>query len=182
MRELVRYPRSIIEERARQHNRIQKVLEGANIKLGSVVSDITGKSSYDMLRAIAEGEDDLEILADFAKGRMKQKKDELKLALHGYINDHQRFMIKTVLSHIDFLTEQINMLDQAVADRLNCHQDDIDRLDSIPGIARRMAEQMLAELGTNIKEQFPTASRFKRGQVPCPVHKNWDSEPVPSIG
>ena len=79
LRELVRYRRSIIEERARQHNRIQKVLEGANIKLGSVVSDVMGKSSRDMLRAIAEGEEDLEMLADFAKGRMKQKKDQLKL-------------------------------------------------------------------------------------------------------
>ncbi|WP_078428641.1 IS110 family transposase [Alkalihalobacterium alkalinitrilicum] len=160
LRELVRYRRSIIEERARQHNRIQKVLEGANIKLGSVVSDVMGKSSRDMLRAIAEGEDDLEMLANFAKGRMKQKKDQLKLALHGYINDHQRFMIKTVLNHIDFLTEQIDMLNQEVADRLSIHQDDIDRLDSIPGIARRMAEQMLAELGTNIKEQFPTAPQM----------------------
>jgi transposase len=160
LRVLVRYRRSIIEERARQHNRIQKVLEGANIKLGSVVSDIMGKSSCDMLRAIAEGEDDTEMLANFAKGRMKKKKDELKLALHGYINDHQRFMIKTVLNHIDFLTEQIDMLDQEVADRLSIHQDDIDRLDSIPGIARRMAEQMLAELGTNIKEQFPTAPQM----------------------
>ncbi|OIJ11508.1 IS110 family transposase [Anaerobacillus arseniciselenatis] len=160
LRELVRYRRSIIEERARQHNRIQKVLEGANIKLGSVVSDVMGKSSRDMLRAIAEGEDDLEMLANFAKGRMKQKKDELKLALHGYINEHQRFMIKTVLNHIYFLTEQIDLLDQEVADRLSIYQEDIDRLDSIPGIARRMAEQMLAELGTNIKEQFPTAAQM----------------------
>lgn len=160
LRELVRYRRSIIEERARQHNRIQKVLEGANIKLGSVVSDIMGKSSREMLSAIAEGEDDTEMLANFAKGRMKKKKDELQLALHGCINDHQRLMIKTVLNHIDFLTEQIDMLDQEIADRLSIHQEDIDRLDSIPGIARRMAEQMLAELGTNIKEQFPTASQM----------------------
>jgi transposase len=83
---LVRYRRSIIEERARQHNRIQKVLEGANIKLGSVVSDITGVSSTNMLRAIAEGEEDPETLANFALRTLKRKKDELELALKGYVS------------------------------------------------------------------------------------------------
>ena len=84
LRELVRYRRSIIEERARQHNRIQKVLEGANVKLGSVVSDIMGVSSKDMLRGIAEGEEDPQKLASLARGTMKKK--ELELALKGYIN------------------------------------------------------------------------------------------------
>jgi len=160
LRELVRYRRSIIEERARQHNRIQKVLEGANIKLGSVVSDVMGMSARDMLRAIAEGEDDPEKLSSLARRTMKKKKDDLKLALQGYISDHQRLMIKTILNHIDFLTDQIDTLDQEVANRVSVYQDDIDRLDSIPGIARRMAEQMLAELGTDIKKQFPTAPQM----------------------
>nr|WP_312029617.1 transposase [Paenibacillus sedimenti] len=99
LRELVRYRRSIIEERARQHNRIQKVLEGANIKLGSVVSDIMGVSSKDMLHAIANGEEDPEKLASFARRTMKKKKDELELAPKRVISD----------------------------------QEDIERLDSIPG-------------------------------------------------
>lgn len=160
LRELVRYRRSIIEERARQHNRIQKVLEGANIKLGSVVSDIMGVSARDMLNAIANGEENPEILANFARRTMKKKKDELKLALKGYISEHQRLMLRTILKHIDFLTEQVEMLDQEVASRVSDYQDDIDRLDSIPGIATRMAEQMLAELGTDIKNQFPSASQM----------------------
>jgi transposase len=160
LRELVRYRRSIIEERARQLNRIQKVLEGANIKLGSVVSEITGVSSLDMLRSIAEGNDDLEVLSNMARGKMKQKKEELKLALQGYIQDHQRFMIKTIIEHIDFLTSNIDKLDNEIASRMSNYQEDIERLDSIPGIGARMAEQMLAELGTNIKEQFPTASNM----------------------
>ncbi|AXI09959.1 IS110 family transposase [Oceanobacillus zhaokaii] len=160
LRELVRYRRSIIEERARQHNRIQKVLEGANIKLGSVVSDVMGVSARDMLRAIAEGEDDPEKLANFARRSMKKKKDELILALQGYISDHQRLMIKTILTHIDFLSEQIEMLDQEVANRVSIYQEEVERLDSIPGIATRMAEQMLAELGTDIKNQFPSASQM----------------------
>jgi transposase len=160
LRELVRYRRSTIEERARQHNRIQKVLEGANIKLGSVVSDIMGLSSQNMLHAIANGEEDPEKLANFAQRTLKRKKDELKLSLKGYISPHQRLMIKTILTHIHFLTEQIEMLDQEVTQRVSSYQKDIELLDSIPGISTRMAEQLIAELGTNIKEQFPSASHM----------------------
>ncbi|MEK4064348.1 MULTISPECIES: IS110 family transposase [Paenibacillus] len=160
LRELVRYRRSIIEERARQHNRIQKVLEGANIKLGSVVSDIMGVSSKNMLYAIAEGIDDPEQLANMALRTLKRKKDELELALQGYVSPHQRLMIKTILTHIDFLTQQIDMLDQEVARRVNPYQEDIERLDSIPGISTRMAEQILAEIGTDIKKQFPSAAHM----------------------
>jgi transposase len=157
LRELVRYRRSIIEERARQHNRIQKVLEGANIKLGSVVSDIMGVSSKNMLYAIAEGIDDPKELSNMAQRTLKRKKDELELALSGYTSPHQRLMLKTILTHIDFLSEQINTLDQEVARRVSSFQEDIERLDSIPGISTRMAEQILAEIGTDIKNQFPSA-------------------------
>lgn len=160
LRELVRYRRSMIEERARQHNRIQKVLEGANIKLGSVVSDIMGVSARDMLRAIADGEDDPEKLASFARRTMKKKKDELELALRGYINPHQRLMIKTILTHIDFLSNQIDMLDQEITNRFTSDQQDIERLDSIPGIATRMAEQILAEIGTDVANQFRSAAHL----------------------
>ena len=160
LRELVRYRRSIIEERARQHNRIQKVLEGANIKLGSVVSDIMGVSAKEMLRAIADGEEDPEVLLNFARRTMKKKKEDLKLALKGYISPHQRMMLKTILTHIDFLTEQIDTLDQEVAQRVSDFQEDIDRLDSIPGIAPRMAQQILSEIGTDVKNQFPSAAHM----------------------
>jgi len=170
LRELVRYRRSIIEERARQHNRIQKVLEGANIKLGSVVSDIMGVSSKDMLRAIADGEDDPEKLSNFARGTMKKKKDELELALKGYVNPHQRMMLNTILTHIDFLTEQIEKLDQEVAQRVSSYQEDIERLDSIPGIAKRMAEQILAEIGTDVENQFQSAPRLCSWAALVPGH------------
>lgn len=166
LRELVRYRRSIIEERTKQHNRIQKVLEGANIKLGSVVSDIMGVSSKDMLNAIATGEEDPEKLAGLARLTMKNKKDELELALRGYVNPHQRMMLKTILAHIDFLTEQIEMLDQEVSQRVILHQEDIERLDSIP----RIAEQILAEIGTNIKDQFPSAAHLCSWAALVPGH------------
>ncbi|CAI8874855.1 transposase [Brevibacillus sp. IT-7CA2] len=160
LRELVRYRRSIIEERARQHNRIQKVLEGANIKLSSVVSDILGVSSRDMLHAIADGEEDPEKLASFARRTMKRKKDELELALQGYVNPHQRLMIKTILTHIEFLNEQLEKLDREVSQRVISFQEDVERLDSIPGIATRMAEQILSEIGTDIEKQFPSAAHL----------------------
>jgi transposase len=170
LRELVRYRRSIIEERARQHNRIQKVLEGANIKLGSVVSDIMGVSAKDMLQAIAEGEDDPEKLSNLARRTMKKKKDELELALRGYVNPHQRLMLKTILTHIDFLTEQIELLDKEIAERVSEYQEDIERLDSIPGIATRMAEQILAEIGTNVASQFPSAAHLCSWAALVPGH------------
>ncbi len=91
---------------------------------------------------------------------MKKKKDELELALRGYINPHQRLMLKTILTHIDFLSEQIELLNLEVATRLSSHQEDIERLDSIPGIATRMAEQILAEVGTDVEKQFPSAAHL----------------------
>lgn len=160
LRELVRYRRSLIQERAREHNRVQKVLEGANIKLASVVSDIMGLSSRDMLEAMVNGETDPETLAGFARRTMKKKKEELELALRGNMSPHQRMMLKTMLTHIDFLSEQIAELDVEVAKRLTPFQQDLDRLDSIPGVARRTAEQILAEVGTDIASRFPSAAHL----------------------
>ncbi len=102
------------------------------------------------------GEEGPETLANFALGNVKKKKDDLQLALRGYISPHQRLMLKTILIHIDFLTQQIEMLDQEVAKRVSSYQEDVKRLDSIPGIAKRMAEQILAEVGMNVKDQFPS--------------------------
>ncbi len=170
LRELVRYRRSIIEERSRQLNRIQKVLEGANIKLGSVVSDIMGVSAKEMLYAIANGEEDPKKLASMARRSLKRKKDELELALRGYVNPHQRMMLKTILTHIDFLTEQIEKLDTEVTQRVSSYQEDIERLDSIPGIATRMAEQILAEIGTDLENQFGSAPRLCSWAALVPGH------------
>ncbi|WP_286143709.1 IS110 family transposase [Bacillus sp. UNCCL81] len=170
LRELVRFRRSIIEERSRQLNRIQKVLEGANIKLGSVVSDNMGVSSKEMLNAIADGEEDPTKLASMARRSLKRKKDELELALRGYVNPHQRMMLKTILTHIDFLTDQIEKLDLEVTQRVSSYQEDIERLDSIPGNATRMAEQLLAEIGTDVENQFGSAPRLCSWAVIVPGH------------
>ncbi|TYP52402.1 transposase [Thermosediminibacter litoriperuensis] len=101
LRELVRYRHSLVEERSRELNRIQKVLEGANIKLSSVVSDINGMSSRAILEALISGEEDPEILAELSHGKLKNKKEDLKRALKGFINYHQRKMLEIQLRHID---------------------------------------------------------------------------------
>ena len=157
LRELIRYRRSLIEERAAEANRIQKVLEGANIKLSSVATDVLGKSGRAMLEAMIRGEDNLDVLSELAQRRMKSKKPELKRALNGLMKDHQKQMLATQLRHIDFLDEEISKLDEEVKRRMLPFEEDLDLLDTIPGVGRRTAEQVLAEIGTNM-EQFPTAA------------------------
>ncbi|CAB3395957.1 transposase [Kyrpidia spormannii] len=101
LRELIRYRQELVDERAREANRIQKVLEGANIKLSSVATDILGKSGREILKALIEGQTDPEALADMAKGRMKAKREELRRAVQGMIGDHQRLLLREQLRHIE---------------------------------------------------------------------------------
>ncbi|WP_252433252.1 hypothetical protein [Peribacillus butanolivorans] len=100
-----------------------------------------GVSAREMLDAIAECEEDPTKLANFARRTMKKKENELELSFKGYIHSHQRLMLKTILKHIDFLTGEIEKLDQEVAKRIWTHQEDVERLVSIPGIATRMASK-----------------------------------------
>ena len=114
LREMVRYRNEIINERARELNRIQAVLEGANIKLSSIVTDISGKSSMEILRAIIDGKSDVEYLCSLAKGSLKGKIPELKKALTGSIGVHQVQMLKLQLDHIDFLSKSISEMDEDI--------------------------------------------------------------------
>lgn len=155
LRELTRYRRSLINERADEVNRLQKVLEGGNIKLGDVASDVMGKSGRAMLKAIVAGETDPETLASFARGRMKGKEEQLKEALYGTLNEHQIMMLKMQLDHIEYLDRMIEKLDREVAERLAPFNELIDRLDEIPGVGRRSVEEILAEIGTDMS-RFPT--------------------------
>jgi len=159
LRELIRYRRSLIEERAREINRIQKVLEGANIKLSSVASDVLGKSGRAMIEAIIAGEEDPVILSELAQRRLKNKKLELQRALKGLIGPHQKLVLKTQLRHIDFLTEEIKRLDEEVKERMLPFDEDLELLDTIPGVGRRTAEQIIAEIGTDMN-QFPSAAHL----------------------
>ena len=159
LRELVRYRRSLVQERAREANRIQKVLEGANIKLGSVASDVLGVSGRMMLTALAEGEEDPEVLADMAKGRLREKLEELREALQGVVGSHQRFMLRTQLRRLSALDKEVELLDTEVARRVRPHEDVLQAVDTIPGVGRRTAETIVAEMGTDM-DRFPTSGHL----------------------
>ncbi|MCZ8514647.1 IS110 family transposase [Paenibacillus filicis] len=155
MREIIRYRRSIIEERTREVNRLQKVLEGGNIKLSSVASNVIGVSGRNMLEAMITGETDASVLADFAQKKLKLKKEQLKLALEGRLGAHQLLMIEKQLAHIDYVNELITELDTEIDKRMVPFAEDLKLLDSIPGVGKRTAEQILAEIGTDMA-RFPT--------------------------
>jgi transposase len=159
LRELIRYRRSMIDERAREINRIQKVLEGANIKLSSVATDILGKSGRTMIEAMIQGQENPQALSELAKGKLKSKKTDLQKAMHGFMGDHQKLMLETQLRHIDFLDEIIAKLDEEVKARMLPFEEDLELLDTIPGVGRRTAEQILAEAGTDMN-QFPSAAHL----------------------
>ena len=159
LRELIRYRRSLIDERARETNRVQKVLEGANIKLSSVATDTLGVSGRAMLEAMVQGQEDPEVLASFAQGRLKAKKESLAKALHGLMGGHQRTMLATQLRHIDYLEEEIARLDEEVKKRMLPFECELELLDTIPGVGRRTAEQVLAEIGVDMN-QFPSAAHL----------------------
>lgn len=167
LRELVRFRRSLIQQKAQAVNRIQKVLEGANIKLSSVASDVLGASGRAMLEAIASGHDDPEALASLAKGRLRSKHAELKQALRGLTGAHQRLLIRSLLRQIDFLADEIGALDTEIADRMAPCEEAIQRLDLIPGVGRRTSEELLAEIGTDMT-RFPTAAHLASWARICP--------------
>jgi len=167
MRELTRYRRSIIQERSREVNRIQKVLEGANIKLSSVATDVMGVSARAMLEAMVSGVEDPEELAQMAKGRMRTKLPQLEEALQGLMGAHQRMMLQTQLSHLDFLDQAIAQLDEEIANRMLPFEQPIRQIDEVPGINRRTVEDVLAEIGMDMS-RFPTNRHISSWAKICP--------------
>jgi transposase len=158
LRDLVRYRTALIQERSREINRVQKVLEDANVKLTSVVSDVMGVSSRQMLAAIIDGQDDPQTLAELAKGRLRTKITELEQALVGHVADHHRLMLSLHLEHIDDLNLKIERLNQEIEQRVIPFDqtDELERLDAIPGVGFQVAQGILAELGTDMS-RFPNA-------------------------
>lgn len=155
LRELVRYRRKLIQTRASEVQRVQKVLEGANIKLSSVISDITGVSGMAILGAIIEGETDPATLAALGHKRLRASKEEIAEAVDGIQGAHQRMLMKAQFRHIEFLNQELQRLDDEVAKRTVPFDEQVAALDAIPGVARRSAEEILAEIGLDM-EQFPS--------------------------
>ena len=158
LRELIRYRTHLIQERSREANRIHKVLEDANLKLGVVASDVLGVSGRDMLNQIIQGETDPTVLAQLARGRLREKIADLERALTGQVRDEHRLLLRLHLEHIDELNQKVTQLGQEI-ERLLLPFDTtqaVERLDSIPGIDRRVAEIIVAELGVDMS-RFPSA-------------------------
>jgi transposase len=167
VRELTRYRSSLIEERSRAISRLQKILEGTNIKLASVASDLMGVSARAMLEALLQGEVDPSILAELAGGRMRSKRDLLEQARPRHFTAHHRFLIKEQLAHIDGLDEHIATLSQEIAQRLRPFEAQLTRLETIPGIKRRLAEVLRASIGADMS-RFPSARHLASWAGMCP--------------
>lgn len=192
LRDLTRQRTNLVREKATVINRLQKVLEWANLKLTSVVSDVSGVSARQILSALVEGQQNPEVLADLARGRLRQKREQLVAALQGNVREHHCFLIASHLSHIDFLDEQITLFDTEIGKHLEppssveplpsealtpqedlktlpplAWQEAVALLDGIPGIGRRTAELIIAEIGTDMS-RFPSAAHLARWARLCP--------------
>ncbi len=170
LRELTRYRTQLIRERASEVNRLQKVLEGANIKLSSVATDITGVSGRQIVQALIGGETDAQVMAQLAKGRMREKIPQLEAALKGRFGTHQRFMLAHQLAHIDFLDASIEELNTEIEERMRPFQEELDLLMTIRGVGKwgqRTAEVLVAETGVDM-ERFPTSRHLASWAGMCP--------------
>ncbi|HSH79034.1 MAG TPA: IS110 family transposase [Herpetosiphonaceae bacterium] len=167
LRELTRYRMALVRERTAEANRLQKTLEGANIKLAAVATDILGLSGRQMLEALVAGTLDPSEMADLAKGLLRKKIPQLEQALVGQVGTHQRFLIRRHLVQIDGLDAAIAEVSAAIADQLRPCEDVIVRLDTIPGIGRYVAEALIAEVGTDMS-RFPSAQHLASWAGMCP--------------
>jgi len=182
LRELTRQRTQMTHDRTAVINRIQKILEDANVKLASVASDIVGKSGRAMLRAMVAGEDDAETLAKLARGRMIPKIPQLIGALEGNVTEHDRFLLATqlaILEHLERMIERYaERIDQVMSPQPFQEMTDaaegalsfpeaVERLKTIPGVQQRAAEDVLAEIGTDMS-RFPTAGHLASWAGMCP--------------
>lgn len=167
LRDLTRYRTRLVQDRAREVQRVQKMLEIAGIKLDSVVSDVTGKAARRMIDALVAGSTDVDAMAEMALTRMRPKIGELRLALEADVTDHHRLMLSLHLGHIDQLTATIARLDAEVAREIDPFVEQVGLLRTIPGIGQRTAEIVIAEIGVDMS-RFPTAGHLASWAGMCP--------------
>ena len=167
LRDLTRYRASLAQEINRIANRIQKVLEDANIKLASVATDTLGVSGRAMLEAMIHGEQDSQRLAEMSRGLLRNKIPELQEALQGRVSRHHRFLLRELLDHLYFVQSKMQRIEQEVAERLGPFQSEVARLCTIPGVDRVTAWGLLAEIGLSMK-QFPDAQHLASWAGLCP--------------
>ncbi len=159
LRDLVRHRSNFVRERATLCNRVQKVLESANIKLASVATDVMGVSGRRMLDAIIAGEADASVMAELARGRLRTKRAELAKALDGRVRPHHRFVLTELLCQIDSFDETITRIDFQIMDACRPFEQAVERLDTIPGVGRETAEVIVSEIGVDMT-RFPSAGHL----------------------
>jgi transposase len=167
LRDLTRYRIHLVDERARLTNRLQAVLEDANIKLASVVTDVRGLSAREILQRLLGGETDARALAELARGKLRAKRDALAQAVIGRLEAHHIFLLREQLAHLEYLDAAIARLDAELAERLAAEREAIALLETIPGVAQRTAEVLVAEIGTD-RSRFPSAEHLASWAGMCP--------------
>jgi len=168
LRDLTRQRTQLISDKTRVANRLQKVLEDANIKLASVASDVLGVSGRAMLHALIEGKMTPQQMADLSRMKMRSKIPQLTEALRGGVNDHHRFMLKSVLDQVEYLEKQIGWFDERIEAMMSpLELTAVKRLDEIPGFDKRAAQNVLAEIGTEMN-RFATAEHLCSWAGICP--------------
>ena len=159
LRELTRYRSSFVRERATLVNRVQKALESANIKLSSVATNVMGVSGRAMLEALIAGSASPEQMAELAKGRMREKREQLTKAMEGRVQAHHRFVLTELLCQIDSIEETITRFDQEIEAYCSPFEEVVELLDTIPGVGREAAEIIVSEIGNDMS-RFPTADHL----------------------
>lgn len=169
LREATRYRKSITQERSRALNRLQKMLEGANIKITTVLRDVLGKSSRNLIEYVLENEDEIteETATKLITGHVSAKLQNIVSAINGIITPFQKLMIKEVIKHIDELTERISDMDKIIDEYMKEYEKNKKKLDKIPGIGKRASEIILAEIGQDMS-RFPTAGHICSWAGICP--------------
>ena len=167
LRDLTRYRRKLVESRSAERNRLLKVLETANIKLASVVSDVFGASGLLMLRALAEGKDTARQMAQLAKKQLRKKIPQLQLALEGNVEEHHRFLIGVQLNRLWAVQNDIEIVEQRIQEKLKPYAAEVTLLDEIPGVDATLAAAIIAELGADMRV-FESVSQLASWAGVCP--------------
>lgn len=169
LRDLTRYRKTLIQERAREAQRLHKVLEDAGVKLASVATDILGVSGRAMLEALMAGTTDPDLLAELAQGRLRAKPPALRAALAGRFRRHHGFLVGEILPHLDYLEEAIEHLSQQIEEHLRPFAETLTSLDQIPGVDQRAIEGIVAEIGVEMRP-FPSDRHLVGWAGICPGH------------